>query len=131
MGRASADTNVLLRLTLKDMSEQHERAAALFRALPRVVVADAAVVEYVFVLEDYYEPPRTQVAEMVRGVMRPPSVECSAALIDRALSIWQDRPTLSFEGCYTVERALSDEAAPLWTFDKKLVRQHPGAREVP
>lgn len=131
MDRTSVDTNVLLRLTLKDVPDQHERAAALFRAMPRVVVGDAALVEYVFVLEDYYELPRAQVAEMVRGVMRLPGVECSSALIDRALSGWQVHPELSFEDCYMAERALADDAAPLWTFDKKLARQHPGAQEVP
>ena len=131
MAGASLDTNVLLRLTLKDVPEQHERAKALVSGTTRLVVHDAALVEYVYVLEDYYRLTRPQVADMVRGVLSIPNLECSTALTERVLTSWLARPKLSFEDCYLAERALTDDAAPLWTFDKKLARQHPGAREVP
>lgn len=131
MPKASLDTNVLLRLTLKDVPDQHERAKALVSSTPRLVVDDIALVEYVYVLEDYYGLTRHQVVDMVRGVLSIPSLECSTTLVERVLASWQTHPKLSFEDCYLAERALTDDVAPLWTFDKKLARQHPGAREVP
>lgn len=131
MARASLDTNVMLRLMLKDVPEQHERAKTLVSGTARLVVHDVALVEYVYVLEDYYGLTRPQVADMVRGVMSIPNLECSADLVTRVLTSWLARPKLSFEDCYLAERSVTDSTTPLWTFDKKLARQHPGAREVP
>ncbi len=48
---ASLDTNCLLRWILNDIPEQTELVADLFNSGESVTVADAAIIETVFVLE--------------------------------------------------------------------------------
>jgi predicted nucleic-acid-binding protein len=128
----SLDANVLLRLTLKDLPEHFERAKRLVSAPgARFAMADTAAVEYVFALERHYGLSRGQIAQMVRGVIALPVIECRADLLEAAVGTYAAHPALSFEDCCLAESARLAGAVPLWTFDKKLARQSDAARAVP
>ncbi|MDR1237336.1 MAG: PIN domain-containing protein [Propionibacteriaceae bacterium] len=132
MSKASLDTNVLLRATLKDIPEQFERAKALLSTPGTTfLVSDIAVAEYVYALEDHYHLAREQVAEMVRGIILLPNVRLDESRFAAVLDEWVSHPKLSFEDCCLAESARAAEATPLWTFDKKLAKQHGAAAEVP
>ena len=129
MKTESLDTNVLLRLTLKDIPSQFEQAKALImRDGYRYLVADTAIIEYVFVLERHYRLTRPQIAEMVFGLMTIDKLILNRPLIETALIGYQKYTALSFEDCYLAAVAQSQAALPLWTFDKALAKKHPAAR---
>jgi predicted nucleic-acid-binding protein len=66
----SFDTNVLLRLLLNDIAEQHTATKELLsQATSQFAVADTAIIELVFALDRYYGFSRLQTTEAVEGLM--------------------------------------------------------------
>lgn len=127
----SLDTNVLLRLLLNDIPDQHNAVKKLFTDFDgQFSVADLAVTELVFVLERHYGFTRPQTNEAVTGLMQLSKINCNRALIEKALIIYLDRPSLSFEDCCLSAYATLNGAEPLWTFDKKLANQVVNAQQV-
>ncbi len=128
----SLDANVLLRLLLNDVADQHRAVARLFEAAQgQFAIADTAIIEVVFVLERNYEFTRAQVAEAVTGVMALAEINCNRGLFEWALPLYSSNPKLSFEDCCLATYAELNHAEPLWTFDAKLANQAPSARLVP
>jgi predicted nucleic acid-binding protein len=124
MKKGSLDTNALLRLTLKDIPEQHKMVRDLVSQKDAsYAVNDTAVIEYVFVLERYYELKRERIAEMVKALNTIEGLEVDCAILFNALEPYVKHPKLSFEDCYLAEAAAAAHALPLWTFDKKLAKQ--------
>lgn len=128
----SLDANVVLRLLLNDVPDQHAAAVALVdRADAEFVVSDIAVVEAVFAFCRHYEFSRAAAAEAIEGLMSLTGIECNRVMFTRALALFIDHPKLSFEDCCLAAYAELSNAEPLWTFDKRLARQAPSARLVP
>ena len=129
MKRESLDTNVLLRLSLKDIPAQFELAKRLVQTPgKKFAISDTAIIEYVFVLERHYGFTRDQIAEMVTALMSRGNFACNRTVLPFALKAWQHNQALSFEDCYLAEIARVQGATPLWTFDKTLARKHPAAQ---
>ncbi|MCL2504469.1 MAG: PIN domain-containing protein [Coriobacteriia bacterium] len=124
MRRESIDTNVLLRLLLKDIPEQHAKAKALI-GQPGIIfmVSDTAMVELVFVLERHYCIGRHHIVEMVKALMGLGKLEISRTVLRGALETYEKSPRLSYEDCYLAQRAAASGSTPLWTFDEKLARR--------
>ena len=59
---AFVDTNVLVRHLTGDPPEMAGRATAYLRAEAELLLTDLVVAETVYVLESFYEAPRTAVA---------------------------------------------------------------------
>ena len=132
MSLAALDTNVLLRLVVPDLPEQHQRARQLLTTPgARFLVADYVFVELVFALDRHYGFSRDQIAEIAEMVMALDNIECHATLLTAAVEFWRAHPKLSFEDCLMAENAQIQAATPLWTFDHKLANQHSSAQEVP
>jgi predicted nucleic-acid-binding protein len=128
MKRESLDTNILLRLMLADVSAQYDAAKKLVqRKGKRYFVSDAAIVEFIFVLERHYGFSRQQGAEMTRGLLSIKKLDCNRELILEALGYYAKYKSLSFEDCYLTASAKTMNASPLWTFDKDLVKMVPDA----
>lgn len=128
----SLDTNVLLRLILQDVPDQHEAVVELFyRSKGQLAIADLAVTEMVFVLAGpTYQFSRQQIAEAIEGLMNVPKINCNRALFRKVLPMFTERPALSFEDCCLAVYAELNDAQPLWTFDQKLAKQAPSAQLV-
>ena len=127
----SLDTNVLLRLILQDDMPQHEAAASLFyESKGQLAVADLAITEMVFVLTRGYEFNRRQIAEAVEGIIAIPKVNCNRMLYKKVLPLFLNNPKLSFEDCCLAVYSELNNAAPLWTFDKKLANQAKRAKLI-
>ena len=125
----SLDTNAVLRLLLNDIPEQHTAVLSLIeKSSASLSVADIAIVEVVFALERYYRFSRSQVVEAIDGLSSLPAINCNRALFDKALPSFALHPNLSFEDCCLVAYAELQDAAPLWTFDKKLATKMGGAK---
>lgn len=128
----SLDANVVLRLLLNDVADQHAAAAALVESVHvPFVVSDIAVVEVVFALCRHYEFSRAAAAEAIEGLMSLTQIDCNRVMFKRALPLFIDRPKLSFEDCCLATYAELSDAEPLWTFDRKLASQAHSARLVP
>lgn len=126
------DTNVLLRLLLKDLPEQHQAVVALLHDVSGPFeVADTAIIEIVFVLERNYGFTRAAIAEDVGSLIALPKLNCNRVLFERAFPLFIAHPSLSFEDCCLSGYAELQAATPLWTFDKKLASQAASAQLVP
>ena len=123
----SADTSVLLRATLQEDGLEAQSLQArmiLISGRHDVVICDVAIAEYVHVLEAHYHIDRATICDMVLAIVRLSHVHCSDHIIIGALAHFASKPKLSFDDCFIAEYARDRHAIPLWTFDKKLAKQH-------
>jgi predicted nucleic-acid-binding protein len=127
----SLDANVLLRLLLNDIVDQHQGVIKLFQnASGQFAIADTAIIETVFVLERNYTFTRAAITETIEGLMSLAEINCNRPLFLKALPLFVKYPALSFEDCCLAVYAELNDAMPLWTFDQKLAKQAPSARLV-
>ncbi len=128
---ATLDTNLLLRLVLRDVPEQYEAVRDLVtHPGARYRVADAAITEIVHALTHHYALSRPQVAEIVRALVTDPCIEADKRLLDMVLTQFEAHPAMSYTDCYLAEEARATGNEPLLTFDKKVAKQHASARLV-
>ncbi|WP_152362560.1 PIN domain-containing protein [Microlunatus speluncae] len=123
MTGGSLDANVLLRLLLNDVPDQHRAALTLVTNGDDYEVSDVALIEVAFVLGRAYGLDRAQQREAIIGLLDLPGIQGSRELFGTAFDLYLDRPKLSLEDCYLVVRAQLDRREPLWTFDRKLANQ--------
>ncbi|MFZ1361282.1 MAG: PIN domain-containing protein [Candidatus Saccharimonadales bacterium] len=129
--KGSLDTSAIIRLLTNDIPAKRQQVAALIEATQgALVVPDVAIMETVFVLGRIYQFTRQEIARSVQAVMSIEQVECSQLLIDDALALFVDAPALSFEDCYLAAAAKHHDAAPFYTFDKKLAKQAPATQLI-
>jgi len=127
----SLDTNVLLRLLLNDIPEQHQSVKRLLADTSgNFSVADTAIIELVFALQKHYGFTRQQVAEAVIGLTQLSVVNCNRTLFENVMPVFLEHTALSFENCCLSTYAILNDAEPLWTFDKKLANQAASAELV-
>jgi len=127
----SLDANVLLRLLLNDLPNQHQAVVSLFQnASGQFVVSDTAIIETVFVLDRNYNFSRSAIVETMEGLMSLTEINCNQRLFTKALPIFVKNVGLSFEDCCMTVYAELNDAKPLWTFDKKLAKQVPNTKLV-
>ncbi|MDR1214593.1 MAG: PIN domain-containing protein [Propionibacteriaceae bacterium] len=127
----SVDANVLLRLTVGDISEQRDLARRLIgRPASPLAVSPVVLMEFLHALTSHYQATREQAADALRDLLDLDNLQVEQESVVAALDWWVGHPKLSFEDCYVAARAAATGATPLWTFDKKLGRQHPAAREL-
>jgi predicted nucleic-acid-binding protein len=132
MSSGSLDANVLLRLLLNDIADQHQSVVNLFQHTSgQFAVADTAIIETVFVLERNYKFTRTAIVETIEGVMSLTEINCNRPLFLKALPLFSKYSALSFEDCCLAVYAELNDAKPLWTFDQKLAKQAPSTKLVP
>jgi len=124
----SLDTNCLLRWLLGDIPEQKALVTALIDSGESFTVADAALIETIFVLEKLKKINRETIEKAVMAVIGNGAILCNRELFIGALSFYTKHPKLSFVDCYLEVMARMTGAAPLLTFDKKLANQLPGAQ---
>jgi predicted nucleic acid-binding protein len=127
----SVDANVLLRLTLGDIPEQRDLARRLIgRPGCPLTASPVVLMEFVHALTSHYQTTREQAAEALKDLLDLDNLHTDRETVVAALDWWAGHPKLSFEDCYVAAHAAATGETPLWTFDKKLARQHPSAREL-
>jgi len=126
---ASIDANILLRAIMKDVPEQSKVATRLMGDLGRpVTVADQALIETAFALENHYQIDRANCASLIEELLDLPTISDEHTVFQAAANFWASHPKLSLADCYLAETAVANQATPLWTFDHKLANQHPAAQ---
>jgi len=124
----SFDTNCLLRWLLGDIPEQTALVTAIVNSGENIAVADAAIIETVFVLEKLKKTSRETIEKAITAIIRKDSIVCNRDLFMEVLPIYTRHPKLSFVDCYLEVLARRTGATPLLTFDKKLANQLSGAQ---
>lgn len=127
----SVDANVLLRLTVGDIPEQRDLARRLIgRPASPLAASPVVLMEFVHALTSHYQATREQTSNALKDLLDLDNLQTDQASVVAALNWWVSHPKLSFEDCYVAAHAAATGETPLWTFDKKLGRQHPAAREL-
>jgi predicted nucleic-acid-binding protein len=124
----SLDTNCLLRWLLGDIPEQTALVTALINSGGNFAIADAALIETVFVLEKLKKISREAIEKAVTAVIGNDAVLCNRELFIEILPVYTSHPKLSFVDCYLEAHARRTGSVPLLTFDKKLANQLIGAK---
>jgi Predicted nucleic-acid-binding protein, contains PIN domain len=124
----SLDTNCLLRWLLADVPEQTTIIANVINSEKDLAVADAALIEMVFVLEKIKKISRETIEKAVLAIFEKDNIQCNRGLFIETLSVYTRYPKLSFVDCYLDVFARSTETAPLLTFDKKMGSQLSGTK---
>jgi predicted nucleic-acid-binding protein len=118
----SLDTNALLRLTLGDVLSHAQAVKKLLLRSTRLEVADATLLECVFVMEKVYSLPRTQIERNILSIVRHPKIYCNRTLFERVMPVYVKYTKLSIVDCTLAEYATQNGATPLYTFDKDLTK---------
>lgn len=119
---AFVDTNILVRHLTGDPRDMAARATAYLRGADELLLTDLIVAETVYVLESFYEVPRSTVAEAVRSLIAFRSIICvDPALLLRAIEVYEtDR--IDFAEAYLVASAESTGVDTIASFDRSIDR---------
>lgn len=125
------DTNVLVRHLTGDPPDMAARATRFLSSERELLVADLIAAETVYVLESFYEAPRSQVAEALRSLLAFDSVVVvDPALLLRAIEVYEtDR--LDFAEAYLVACAETTGVGRVVSFDQAIDRIDTVERIVP
>jgi uncharacterized protein len=119
----SLDTNCLLRWLLGDVPDQTAIISNIINSEENLTVADAALIEMVFVLEKIKKISRETIEKTFLAIFEKDNILCNRKLFIEILPIYIGHPKLSFVDCYLQTLAASTGAVPLLTFDKKISNQ--------
>ncbi len=126
--RESVDTNIILRLVLKDVPEQCMRIQdMLMRMGVTYDVADLAVTEVVHVLQGK-DWSRKSIIDSLSAILEMSWFNYNRALFDQVFPMYVQNPSLSFNDCCLSVYAALNGAEPLWTFDQALAKKSPTAK---
>ena len=116
------DTNVVVRHLTGEPPDLADRATRYLATERDLLLTDLVVAETVYVLESFYEAPRSQVAEAVRSLLAFDSIVCvDPALLLRAIEVFEvDR--LDFAESYLVACAESTGVGRVASFDQAIDR---------
>lgn len=119
---AFIDTSILVRHLTGDPPDMAQRATRYLALEHDLLVVDLVVAETVYVLESFYEAPRSQVAEAIRSLIAFDSIVCvDPALLLRAVEVYEtDR--LDFAEAYLVACAETTEVGRVASFDRAVDR---------
>ena len=119
---AFIDTNVLVRHLTGDPPAQAAKATAYLQRADELLLPDLILAEVVYVLESFYETPRTQVAETLRAILAfPPIRVVDAELLLRAVEAY-DTHRLDFADAYLVASAERTGIGEIASFDRGIDR---------
>ena len=110
------------------MPEQTALINVLVNSGESLAVADAALIETIFVLEKIKKISRETIEKAVLAIIGKDTIQCNRELFIDVLPVYTGHPKLSFVDCYLEALARRTEAMPLLTFDKKLAKQLSGAQ---
>jgi predicted nucleic-acid-binding protein len=129
----SLDTNIALRLLLRDVPEQLGRIEALIdNSKPgSLAIADVVFFECAWILAGkIYNFNRELIGKLLLQIADIPQVNCSRAMLEKAVPLYVSYTSISFiDTCLSVHAELNN-AAPLLTFDKRLARVLPETTQL-
>jgi predicted nucleic-acid-binding protein len=117
----AVDTNVLIRLAVRDDADQVRRAQAFVADgawAPQLVVAETA-----WVLKGGYGRKPAEIADAIERLLDHETLTIQdAEAVGAALARYRARPALGFSDCLVLELARKAGHLPLGTFDRALAK---------
>lgn len=125
------DTNVLVRHVTGDPPEMAARATRYLQSARDLLLPDLIVAEVAYVLESFYQAPRSQVATILRSVIAFPAIlVVDRELLQRTIEVYEvDR--LDFADAYLVAVAERTGVGVIVSFDRSIDRVGTVHREEP
>jgi predicted nucleic-acid-binding protein len=119
---AFIDTNILVRHLTGEPPAMASAATEFLRSQRELYLTDLIVAETVYLLESFYEVPRTQVAETIRSLLGLPAIlVVDKDVLLRAVEVYEvDR--LDFAEAYLVACAESTGVDCVASFDRSIDR---------
>ncbi|MDE2991081.1 MAG: type II toxin-antitoxin system VapC family toxin [Chloroflexota bacterium] len=128
---AFLDTNVLVRHLTGDPPKQARRATRYLEHADTLLLSDLILAEVAYVLESYYEAPRSQVAEALRAMLAFRAIRVvDGALLLRAVEVYEVHG-LDFADAYLVASAERTGVGVVASFDRAIDRVDTVRREEP
>lgn len=117
----AVDTNVLVRLAVRDDSRQVEAAEAFIA--PGAWVSQLVLLEFVWVLKSVYEFGRAEVGGAVEILLNHAQLTLEDSdVVEAALEQFRKASAINFSDCLVVEVARKAGHLPVGTFDRDLAR---------
>ena len=117
----AVDTNLVVRLVVRDQPEQAEAAEKFTSG--GAWVSHLVLAETTWVLDAVYERSSDQIATAVDMLLNHESLTLQDAdVVTSALEQFRKRPALGFSDCLVLETARKAGHLPLGTFDRDLAR---------
>jgi predicted nucleic-acid-binding protein len=117
----AVDTNVLVRLVVRDDPEQ-VRIAESFIA-PGAWASHLVLAEAVWVLDAVYERTPEQIATAIDMLLNHKELTIQdSEVVTNALEHFRKRPSLGFSDCLVLETARKAGHLPLGSFDRDLAK---------
>lgn len=129
------DTNVLVRFFTRDDNGQADRATALIESQcsdsnPGYITTPV-LCELVWVLEAGYEYRKTNIVQLLRGIVGTASLRVeNQVIVMQAIALYENC-AMGFSDCLIAVSCDAVKAAPVFTFDKKAVKCSPLFAAVP
>jgi predicted nucleic acid-binding protein len=128
---AFVDTNVLIRHLTGDPPGQAARAGRYLHDADDLLLPDLILAEATYVLESFYEVPRTRVAATLRAVLAFPAIRVvDLELVQRAVEVYEVH-RLDFADAYLVASAERSGVGVIASFDRTIDRVPTIRREEP
>ena len=131
--RDSLDANLIIHYIIGEPAAQRHQVQMLLSE-PSVThcIFDVTFSEVVYVFEKYYGCSRSQIVEALELFLErfDEVLEYNKELMELVLPYYAEHRALSYNDCYLVFRAEAEKAEPLFTFDKKLVKNHASAKSL-
>lgn len=121
------DTNVIVRLLVRDDEEQCQRAELVFRRATAgggAWLASIVLAEVAWVLRVAYKFDRTTTAASLRRLAATSGVQVEDAVATRLALAAFEAGSADFADYFILESARRAGALPLHTFDERLSRTH-------
>ena len=127
----SIDTNIVVRCLTDDDFHQRKLVHDLL-STPNAVfcLEDVALSEVVYVLSGVYQKSRSEIINLLNFFLArySSSIKYNRALTAAVFPFYLEHPKLSFNDCCLAYYAEANHAEPLFTFDRKLAKQHSSAK---
>jgi len=128
---AFIDTNVLIRHLTGDPPGQAVSATRYLEQADELLLPDLILAEVAYVLESFYEAPRSQVAATLRSVLAFPAIRVvDGELLQRAVEVY-DVDRLDFADAYLVASAEQSGVGVIASFDRSIDRVGTVRRDEP
>ena len=116
------DTNCLLSLILPGREPQAKKVIEILSKF-ECHVSDLVVNEIEFILSKACNLPRVIVAENLLTLINLDNINCNRNLFNKVISVYKERPALSFVDISIAIQSELNNTTPLYTFDRKLANQ--------
>lgn len=119
---ALLDTNIPIRHLTGDPPAQARRATAFLRGADELILVDLVFAELIYVLESYYERPKSEIAQMARSLLAMDSiVTADHDVLLRSLDLYE-LDNLDYAEAYLVALAETSGIEKVASFDRRLDR---------